>query len=59
MSQDQKKLLTVLESLESLTKKQASLRYAFIRGVIYGLGTVIGATVLLSVLTYFFTGMFN
>jgi len=46
------RLIEVLESLESLTKKQVSIKFIFLRGVIYGLGTVIGATVLISILSY-------
>lgn len=41
-------LIEVLGKLKSEIKRQNSLRYAFVRGMIYGLGTVIGATVLVA-----------
>jgi len=46
------RLITVLGDLEDLTKRQVSLKFIFVRGIIYGLGTVIGATVLISILSY-------
>jgi len=45
---DQERLLHVLQSLETEIKKQTSLKFAFMRGAVYGLGTVIGATLLLA-----------
>ena len=42
------RLIEVLEKLEADIKKQNSLKYALLRGMIYGLGTVIGATVLVA-----------
>ena len=45
-SQEQR-LLTVLYALEELLTKQTSLKFVFIRGAVYGLGTVIGATLLI------------
>ena len=42
------RLLTVLHSLENLIERQTSLRFAFVRGIVYGFGTVIGATVLVA-----------
>jgi hypothetical protein len=51
--QDQReRLINVLGDLENLTKRQVSLKFIFVRGIIYGLGTVIGATVLISILSY-------
>lgn len=44
----QERLITVLYSLEEQIKRQTSLRFAFLRGAVYGLGTVIGATLLLA-----------
>lgn len=44
----QERLITVLYSLEELIGRQTSLRFAFLRGAVYGLGTVIGATLLLA-----------
>lgn len=44
----QLRLITVLYSLEELIQKQTSLRFAFLRGAVYGLGTVVGATLLLA-----------
>lgn len=42
------KLLAVLHVLEERIKKQNSFRNAFFKGLVYGLGTVIGATVLVA-----------
>lgn len=42
------RLITVLEELESQIIRQNSLRHAFAKGIVYGLGTVIGATVLVA-----------
>jgi hypothetical protein len=44
----QERLITVLHSLEEQIQRQTSLRFAFLRGVVYGFGTVIGATLLLA-----------
>lgn len=46
----QQRLITVLNELEDEVEKQNSWRHVFIRGALYGLGTVIGATLLLAVL---------
>ena len=46
--QQPENLVSVLKSLESEIKKQNSLKHALFRGMIYGLGTVIGATVLVA-----------
>jgi hypothetical protein len=53
------RLINVLGDLETLTKKQVSFKFIFLRGAIYGLGTVIGATVLISVVSYFFVQLFG
>ncbi len=53
------RLITVLKSLEDLTEKQVSLKFLFLRGIIYGLGTVIGATILISILSYIFLNLFG
>ena len=42
------RLLEVLLTLEQQIKKQNSYKYAFLKGVVYGFGTVIGATVLVA-----------
>lgn len=42
------RLIEVLENLESHIKIQNSLRTSFLKGIVYGLGTVIGATVLVA-----------
>jgi len=47
---ENERLLTVLHSLEDLITRQTSLRFAFLRGAIYGVGTIIGATVLIALL---------
>lgn len=44
------RLVDVLETLERQIEKQNSLKYALLRGMVYGLGTVIGASVLVTVL---------
>ncbi len=44
----QLRLISVLYALEEEMQKQNSLKHAFLRGLIYGLGTVIGATILLA-----------
>lgn len=46
----QQRLITVLGELEDEVEKQNSWRHVFIRGALYGLGTVLGATLLLAVL---------
>ena len=43
-------LISVLQDLRSMLKRQSSLRFALLRGMVYGLGTVIGATVLIAIL---------
>jgi hypothetical protein len=53
------RLVEVLESLETLTKRQVSIKFIFLKGTIYGLGTVIGATLLISVLSYLFVLIFG
>jgi len=42
-------LLDVLDVLQSRIKKQNSFRNAFFKGLVYGLGTVIGATVVVAI----------
>jgi len=42
------RLLSVLYALEEEMHKQNSFKYSLIRGAIYGLGTVIGATILIT-----------
>jgi len=59
MSDQRERLITVLESLEDLTKRQVSLKFILIKGVVYGLGTVVGATVLISVLSYVFVEFYG
>lgn len=46
----QQRLITVLGELEDEVEKQNSWRQVFLRGALHGLGTVIGATVLLAIL---------
>ncbi len=45
----QQRLITVLNELEEEVEKQNSWQHVFIRGALYGLGTVIGATVLIAI----------
>lgn len=49
---EEEHLKDVLVDLRSLIKKQTSLKFAFVRGLIYGLGTVVGATVLIAMITW-------
>ena len=44
------RLIAVLGQLEQQVARQASFKLAFLRGMVYGLGTVIGATVLIALL---------
>jgi hypothetical protein len=46
----QQRLITVLNELEEEVEKQNSWQQIFMRGTLYGLGTVIGATILLTLL---------
>ena len=58
--QDQReRLINVLGSLEDLTKKQVSIKFIFLKGAVYGLGTVVGATVLISVVSFLFVQVFG
>jgi hypothetical protein len=57
--EQRERLIEVLGGLETLTKKQVSVKFIFLRGVIYGLGTVIGATVLIWIVSYFFVQIFG
>ena len=49
----QQRLITVLGELEDEVEKQNSFSHIFVRGALYGLGTVIGATILLALLGSF------
>lgn len=44
----EERLVTVLYSLESQIQRQNSLKFTLLKGVVYGLGTVIGASVLVA-----------
>lgn len=44
------RLIAVLQDLENHIKRQNSLKYALVKGMVHGLGTVIGATVLVALL---------
>lgn len=49
VSTDQQgRLIEVLYSLEDHIRRQNSLRFTFLKGAVYGLGTVIGASVLVA-----------
>ncbi len=45
----QQRLITVLGELEEEVEKQNSWHHVFVRGALYGLGTVVGATVLIAI----------
>jgi hypothetical protein len=53
------RLIEVLKDLESHVKRQNSLKYAFLKGMVYGLGTVIGATILVAILGSLFASTFD
>jgi len=57
--EQRERLIQILGGLETLTKKQVSVKFIFLKGVVYGLGTVIGATVLISVVSYLFVQIFG
>jgi len=44
------RLIEILKDLDTNIKKQNSLKYAFLKGIFYGLGTMISATVLVALL---------
>ncbi|MEN9922134.1 MAG: hypothetical protein RL097_410 [Candidatus Parcubacteria bacterium] len=56
---EQPHLLTVLQSLNVHIERQNSLKYAFVRGMVYGLGTVVGATVLVAILGSVIVGVLD
>lgn len=45
------KLTSVLEEIDTVLKRQNSLRYIFLQGLMRGLGTALGATVLVALVT--------
>lgn len=47
------RLIAVMHVVEEQIKIQNSLKLSLLRGALYGLGTVIGATVLIAVLGWF------
>jgi hypothetical protein len=47
-NENRDRLLTVLETLEHRIAQQNSLKYSFLRGAVYGLGTVVGASILVA-----------
>lgn len=49
------RLISVLQVVEKEIKRQNSLKLSLLRGALYGLGTVIGATVLIAILGWFIT----
>lgn len=51
MDEHKSELLEVLTDLRAQLRRETSFRYIFARGVIYGLGTVIGATILIAILS--------
>lgn len=59
MKEQRERLISALDSLETLTKKQVSLKFILLKGVIYGLGTIIGATILLTLVSYFAVSIFG
>lgn len=45
------KLTSVLEEIDIVLKRQNSLRYIFLQGLTRGLGTALGATILVALVT--------
>lgn len=56
---EQKDLVEVLTDLRSLIAKQTSYKFVFLRGILYGLGTVVGATILIGLLSWFLSTTFE
>jgi len=42
------RLIEVLHSLEDHVRRQNSLKFTFLKGAVYGLGTVVGASILVA-----------
>jgi len=59
VSIQEERLVTVLHSLEAQIERQNSLKYTLVRGMVYGLGTVIGATVLVAIFGGILAGFIN
>ena len=57
--ENNEKLIDVLNDLKTQLKRQTSLRFVFVRGLVYGLGTVIGATVLIGIFGWALTALLN
>ncbi len=55
----EEQLISVLNELEHEVEKQNSWRLVFLRGTIHGLGTVIGATVLIAIIASVLAVVFN
>jgi uncharacterized membrane protein YeiH len=53
------RLIEVLQDLETHIKRQNSLRFAFFRGLAYGFGMVLGATVLVAIFGSIVATMFG
>lgn len=52
-------LVEVLTDLKQQIRRQTSFRFIFARGIVYGLGTVIGASVLIALLTWLLGAFFT
>ena len=55
----QERLLPILESLEKNIERQNSLKFTLVRGVVYGLGVVIGSSALFAVFSSIFLDIFS
>lgn len=53
------RLVNVLYSLESQIQRQNSLKFTLLKGMVYGLGTVLGATVLVALFGSILAGFIN
>ena len=58
-NEHRERLIKVLEKLEQQIIKQNSLRNAFIKGIVYGLGTVFGASILVALFGGFIANTIN
>lgn len=47
-TQQRDRLIEVLDNLETHVQRQNSLKFTFLKGAVYGVGTVIGASVLVA-----------
>lgn len=59
MEEHRSELVEVLTDLKTQIRRQTSFRFIFVRGIVYGLGTVIGATVLIGIVSWTLSAFFS